>query len=68
MWTSDSVMLIDDVSSKLAQAMSDLIPDVVAPYGDADVASAVGKMIAHDGPILPSAIDNLHEGVNRFRF
>jgi hypothetical protein len=65
---SDSVMLIEDVSSEAFQVLSDLMAIGGVPDWDTDVASLVRKMIANYGAVTSSAIDDFHESSHGFGF
>jgi hypothetical protein len=65
---SDSVMLVEDVSSEAFQVLSDLIAMGGVPDWDTDVASVIRKMIANYGAVTSSAIDDFHESSHSFGF
>jgi len=68
MWTSNSVVLVEDVSSEFLQTTSNLVANGLVPDRDADVTSMVGKVIADNCAVPQSPVDNLHEGGDSLRF
>jgi hypothetical protein len=64
MRSSDGVMFIENMTSQLLETIADLMANLVVSHRNADVPSAIRKMITDSRAVASGAIYDVHKGGN----